>query len=142
MKEQNNRFSRRLEEREGFLKALIEDYQMTNKNLFKDINLKEETFFKQYREGRLTITKIQKISELLNINSKELTFIFFAETDTDKKIFTIINYLQSIIEKIDPEDKQYFLETLQDRIEDLKEEQWWTILKNKEKSIRRNMMKN
>ena len=47
MKEQNNRFSRRLEEREGFLKALIEDYQMTNKNFFKDINLKEETFFKQ-----------------------------------------------------------------------------------------------
>ena len=142
MKEQNNRFSRRLEEREGFLKALIEDYQMTNKNFFKDINLKEETFFKQYREGRLTITKIQKISELLNINSKELTFIFFAETDTDKKIFTIINYLQSIIEKIDPEDKQYFLETLQDRIEDLKEEQWWQTTKNKEKSIRRNMMKN
>lgn len=142
MKEKNNRFSRRLEEREGFLKALIEDYKMNNDDFYKQINLKEETFFKQYREGNLTITKIQRISELLNINSKEIAFIFFAETDIDKKIFAIINYLQTIIEKIDPEDRQYFLETLQDRIEDLKEEQWWQTMKNKEKSIRRNMMKN
>lgn len=142
MKEINNRFSRRLEERESFLKALIEDYSMNNDDFYKQMNLKEETFFKQYREGRLTITKIQKASELLQLNSKEISFLFFAETETEKKVFAIINYLRTILEKIDPEDKQYFLERLQEQIEYLKEEVWWTILKSKGKSIRRSMMKN
>lgn len=142
MKEINNRFSRRLEERESFLKALIEDYSMNNDDFYKQMNLKEETFFKQYKEGRLTITKIQKASELLQLNSKEISFLFFAETETEKKVFAIINYLRTILEKIDPEDKQYFLERLQEQIEDLKEEVWWTILKSKGKSIRRSMMKN
>ncbi len=122
MKEINNRFSRRLEERESFLKALIEDYSMNNDDFYKQMNLKEETFFKQYREGRLTITKIQKASELLQLNSKEISFLFFAETETEKKVFAIINYLRTILEKIDPEDKQYFLERLQEQIEYLKEE--------------------
>ena len=142
MKEINNRFSRRLEERESFLKALIEDYSMNNDDFYKQMNLKEETFFKQYREGRLTITKIQTASELLQLNSKEISFLFFAETETEKKVFAIINYLRTILEKIDPEDKQYFLERLQEQIEYLKEEVWWTILKSKGKSIRRSMMKN
>lgn len=142
MKEINNRFSRRLEERESFLKALIEDYSMNNDDFYKQMNLKEETFFKQYREGRLTITKIQKASELLQLNSKEISFLFFAETETEKKVFAITNYLKTILEKIDPEDKQYFLERLQEQIEYLKEEVWWTILKSKGKSIRRSTMKN
>ena len=112
-------YSERLEEREGFLKSLIEDKKELN--FYKEIHLKEETFFKHFREGKLSLNNIKRTGELLDITPEEISFIFFGEVKNEKKVYTITKMIQGHLEELPSEEREDYLEELKRRIEILEE---------------------
>lgn len=114
-------YSERLEERENFLKTLLDDYNRTGKDIFKEIHLKEDTFFKQYREGKLSFRIIQTIKDLLHIDTKEFSFIFFGRVEHEEELEDITKKTREHLEGMNPEEREDFLEELQRRIELLEE---------------------
>lgn len=105
-------YSERLEEREDFLKTIIDDYKRTGQDIFKDLHLKEDTFFKQYREGKLPLNTIKKASDLLNIEATERKFIFFGEFENQKEIDGILKGIKQTLETIPDDKKEDFIDNL------------------------------
>ena len=112
-------YSERLEEREGFLKSIIDDKKELN--FYKEIHLKEETFFKHFREGKLSLNTIKRTGEMLEMTPEEISFVFFGQTKHEKKVYTITTMIQGHLEELPSEEREDYLEELRRRIEILEE---------------------
>ena len=114
-------YSERLEERENFLKALFDDYNRTGKDIFKELHLKEDSFFKKFREGKISFEMTQTIRDLLYLDTKDFLFIFSGRIEHEEELEDITKRTREHLEGMNPEEREDFLEELQRRIELLEE---------------------
>ena len=55
----------------------IEEHFENRNDFFKLFKLKEETYKKRMKEGRLYLRQVVQTKELLNLTKKETSFLFF-----------------------------------------------------------------
>lgn len=132
-----------IEKNKTILKNKIETkYKGNEEQFFKELKTTSKTFWKHFEEGTLYLTQIYKAQNILELSLDEMTSIFFGETEISRKVLSFYNLMLKYIQPLTNEEKRDFLNLFQKRLDSLKEEQWWTIIQKKEKTIQTDTMKN
>ena len=63
--------------RNDLLNNKIEEHFENKEQFFKIFNLKENTFKKRMKEGRLYLRQVFEAKELLHLTKEETSFLFF-----------------------------------------------------------------
>ena len=113
-----------METNEEYLKKIIEDkYQDNEEQFYKELHTTSQTFWKQFREMKMQLSKIFKAQQLLDLNKTEMLSLFFGETEITEKVIAFYNLMMKYIAQMNDEEKKEFLTKFSKRLDSLKEEQ-------------------
>ena len=113
-----------METNEEYLKKIIEDkYQDNEEQFYKELHTTSQTFWKQFREMKMQLSKIFKAQQLLDLNKTEMLSLFFGETEITEKVIAFYNLMMKYIAQMNDEEKKEFLTKFSKRLDSLNEEQ-------------------
>lgn len=132
-----------IEKNKTILKNKIkEKYKGDEEQFYKEMGTTSRTFWKRYETKKCYLSQVFKTRNLLEMTNEEMLFIFFGETTISRKVISFYNLMLKYIQPLSNEERKEFLNLFQNRINSLKEEKWWMIMKKKEKTIQKNTMMN